>query len=236
MIDLYSWCTPNGQKVSIMLEETGLSYRAHGVNIGAGEQFAPAFLAISPNHRIPAIIDHDGPGGKPLSLFESGAILLYLAEKTGQFLPADPHARYTALQWLFWQMGGVGPMFGQANHFRNYAVQKAGEAAAAYGIERYTNEAKRLFGVMDTQLERHEWLGGDAYSIADMATWPWIVGRKNFGVDLAEFPHVGRWNDAMKVRPGVRRGFDVLRKERDEAPANPDRWNILFGAEQTKRR
>lgn len=236
MIDLYSWCTPNGQKVSIMLEETGLSYRAHPVNIGAGEQFKPAFLAISPNHRIPAIIDQDGPGGKALSLFESGAILLYLAEKTGQFLPAERHARYTALQWLFWQMGGVGPMFGQANHFRNYATQRVGAEAAAYGVERYTNEARRLFGVMDTQLSRHEWLGGDTYSIADMATWPWIVGRKNFGIDIAEYPHVGRWNEAMKARPGVRRGFDVLRKERDEAPANPDRWNILFGAEQARRR
>ncbi len=236
MIDLYSWCTPNGQKVSIMLEEAALAYRVHAVNIGAGDQFTPEFLAISPNHRIPAIVDQDGPGGRKLSLFESGAILLYLAEKTGQFLPADPHARYTVLQWLFWQMGGVGPMFGQANHFRHYAVQKAGAEAAAYGIERYTNEAKRLFGVMDTQLSRHEWLGGDEYSIADMATWPWIVGRKNFGIDLSELPHVARWNEAMKARPAVRRGFDVLRKERDEAPPNPDRWNILFGAAQMQRR
>lgn len=236
MIDLYSWCTPNGQKVSIMLEETGQAYHAHPVNIGSGEQFTPEFLAISPNNRVPAIVDQDGPKGAPLSLFESGAILVYLAERCGKFLAEDARARATTLEWLFWQVGGVGPMFGQANHFRNYASQRLGADQVAYGIERYTNEAKRLFGVMDTQLGKNEWLAGADYSIADMATWPWIVGRKNFGIDIAEFPHVGRWNEAMKARPGVRRGMDVLKKERDEAPPNPERWNILFGQAQFTRR
>lgn len=236
MIDLYSWCTPNGQKVSIMLEETGLPYEAHGVNIGAGEQFSDFFRSISPNGRIPAIVDRDGPDGTPISVFESGAILIYLAEKAGRFLPAEPRARVAALEWLFWQVGGVGPMFGQANHFRNYATAKVGAELAAYGVERYTKEANRLFAVMDEQLGKAEWLAGADISIADFATWPWILGRRNFGVDLAEYPHVGRWNEAMKARPAVRRGVDVLKKERDEAAADPDRWSNLFGDRQFQRR
>lgn len=236
MIDLYSWCTPNGQKVSIMLEECGLDYRKHAVNIGAGDQFKPEFLAISPNHRIPAIIDHDGPGGAPLSLFESGAILIYLAEKTGKFLPADPARRYEALQWLMWQVGGVGPMFGQAHHFRQYAPMMVEPEKLTYGQERYTKEARRLYGVMDERLAQSEWLGADEYSIADIATWPWVAPRKRQGVDFADFPNVNRWHEAMKSRPSVQSGFDVLRAERDAAALDrPETWSVLFGDRQFNR-
>ena len=177
MIDVYSWPTPNGHKVHIMLEETGLEYRVHGVNIREGEQFKPEFLKISPNNRIPAIVDHDGPGGKPLSLFESGAILLYLASKTGKLLPADLHARWTCVQWLMWQMGGVGPMFGQANHFRSYSKEKL-----QYPIERYTQEAHRLTRILDKQLGEVEYAAGDEYTIADIAIFPWMRNPERRGL------------------------------------------------------
>ena len=205
MIDVYSWATPNGHKVHIMLEECGLAYTAHPVDIGAGDQFKPDFLAISPNNRIPAIIDHDGPGGKDLSLFESGAILQYLADKTGKFLPTEPAARYTTLQWLMFQMGGLGPMLGQTHHFRIYAPEKID-----YAIQRYTNESRRLYGVMDRQLGKHAYLAGDAYSIADIASFPWTRSWKNQGIELSEFPNVQRWHEEIAQRPAVMKGVDVL--------------------------
>ncbi|HWX13025.1 MAG TPA: glutathione S-transferase N-terminal domain-containing protein [Trinickia sp.] len=226
MIDAYSWATPNGHKVHIMLEETGLEYRAHPIDIGAGDQFKPEFLAISPNNKIPAIVDPDGPGGKPISLFESGAILIYLAEKTGKFLPTEPVARYATLQWLMFQMGGVGPMLGQTHHFRIYAPEKID-----YAINRYTNESKRLYGVMDKQLAKTQYLAGDDYTIADIATFPWTRSWKNQGIELAEFPNVERWHEAIAARPAVVRGVEVLASARK--PLMDDKAKeMLFGATQ----
>jgi GST-like protein len=224
MIDLHYWPTPNGWKVSIMLEETGLPYRMIPVNIGRGEQFQPEFLAISPNNRMPAIVD-DAPlgGGAPLSVFESGAILLYLAEKSGQFLPADLRGRYEVTQWLMWQMGGLGPMAGQAHHFRQYAPEKI-----QYGIDRYTKEVNRLYGVMNKRLADRPYLAGD-YSIADMAAWPWVVPFKNQGQDLADFPHLQRWFEAVGARPGVQRGFAVGQELRSTAPMDEEAKKVLFG-------
>jgi len=231
MIDVYSWATPNGHKVHIMLEETGLPYRAHGVNIRAGDQFKPEFLKISPNNRIPAIVDHDGPNGKPISLFESGAILIYLAGKTGKFLPLDLHARYAALQWLMWQMGGVGPMFGQANHFRAYAVEKI-----PYAIERYTNEANRLTNILDKRLGEARYLAGDDYSIADMAVFPWMRGADKRGINMAEYPHAKRWFDAINARPAVQCALQVLAAEYVNAPHDEKSRDIMFGKTQFARR
>ncbi len=209
MIDLYYWPTPNGWKISIALEEMGLGYRVKPVNIGRGEQFAPEFLALSPNGRMPAIVDDEpAGGGEPLAIFESGAILVYLAEKTGRFLPADVRGRSDVLQWLFWQMGGLGPMLGQHGHFRLYAPEQI-----PYAIERYEREARRLYGVLERQLEAREHICGD-YSIADMACWPWVLTHKAQGIDLAGFPNVARWYDALKQRPALRRGYKVWRKER----------------------
>ena len=203
-IELYYWPTPNGWKISIMLEECKLPYRVKYVNIGRGDQFEPDFLAISPNNRMPAIVDHaPADGGEAIALFESGAILLYLAEKTGKFLPQDTRGRFQVVQWLMWQMGGLGPMLGQNHHFRIYASDKID-----YAIRRYTDETSRLYGVLDRQLEGREYLCG-AYSIADMACWPWIVPHENQGQDLEQFPQVNRWYEKMKTRPGLRRGFDV---------------------------
>jgi GST-like protein len=230
MIDLYSWTTPNGHKIHIMLEETGLEYRVHGVDIRAGDQFKPAFLKISPNNRIPAIVDHEGPDGRPLSLFESGAILIYLAGKTGRFLPRDLHDRYAALQWLMWQMGGVGPMFGQANHFRRYATEKI-----PYAIERYTNESRRLTRILNHRLGDARYLAGTEYSIADMAVFPWLRGSERRGVDLGEFPHVMRWFDEIAARPAVQRGLQVLR-EVVGAPLDARARDIMFGKAQFERR
>jgi GST-like protein len=203
MIDLYTWTTPNGRKVSVMLEECGLAYTAHKVNIGQGEQFKPAFLKISPNNRIPGIVDSDGPDGKPISLFESGAILIYLAGKTGKFLPASARGKYEALQWLMWQMGGVGPMFGQAHHFLRAAPEQV-----PYGIKRYTDEAKRLYGVLDRRLAESAYMA-DEYSIADIATYPWIARHEWHKVELADFPNVKRWYDTIGRRPAVVRGMAV---------------------------
>lgn len=203
MIELYSWATPNGHKIHIMLEETGLKYNTHGVDIGRGEQFEPAFLKISPNNRIPAIVDTEGPDGKPLSLFESGAILLYLAEKTGRFIPKDKRGHYEVLQWLMWQMGNVGPMLGQVHHFRGYAPEKI-----EYAINRYTNEANRLYGVLDRRLGEVEYLAGE-YSIADIATYPWVARHDFHKTDLSGFPAVKRWFDAISARPAVKRGMAV---------------------------
>jgi GST-like protein len=223
MIDLYYWPTPNGWKISIALEEMELPYRVIPVNIGRGEQFDPAFLEISPNNRMPAIVDHEPlGGGEPLSIFESGAILLYLAEKSGRFLPEDARGRYEVTQWLMWQMGGLGPMLGQNHHFRIYAP-----APLPYAIDRYTDEARRLYGVLDRRLEGREYICGDC-SIADMACWPWIVPHERQGMSMADFPNVGRWYERMKARPALRRGFDVLKEVRT-AQMDAKAKEILFG-------
>ena len=204
MIDLYTWSTPNGRKVSIMLEELGLPYTVHAVNIGKGEQFSPEYVAICPNSKIPAMVDPDGPDGKPLALFESGAILIYLAEKTGRFLPGEPRARYETLQWLMFQMGGVGPFFGQAHHFLRFAPEQV-----PYAIERYSTETRRLYGVMDRQLGLGEYLAGPEYTVADIATFPWVARHEWHQVNLAEFPGVNRWYQALAARPAVDRGMKV---------------------------
>lgn len=204
VIDLYTFMTPNGRKISVMLEEVGLAYNVHKIDITKDEQFAPAFLKISPNNKIPAIVDSDGPGGEPISLFESGAILIYLAEKTGRYLPTAPRAYWEAVQWLMFQMGGVGPMLGQAHHFRKFAPQPI-----PYAIERYTNEAKRLYDVIDRRLKDHEWLAADTYTIADIATYPWIARWEWQGIDWTDYPNAKRWFDANAARPAVQRGFTI---------------------------
>ena len=230
MIEVYSWATPNGHKVHIMLEECGLPYRVHGVDIGAGEQFKPDFLAISPNNKIPAIVDPDGPDGEPISLFESGAILLYLAAKTGRLMPEAVRQRYDVLQWLMFQMAGVGPMLGQAHHFRVYAPQKIG-----YAIDRYSNEARRLYGVMDKQVARHGYLSGSEYSIADIAVFPWLRSWKNQGIDWNDHPSLKGWFDEIAGRPAVKRGVEVLADRRK--PLIDDRAReALFGEQQYQRR
>lgn len=228
-IDFYTAPTPNGRKVAIFLEEAELDYALVLIDTTKGDQFEPEYLEINPNNKIPTIVDHAPPwGGEAFPVFESGAILLHLAEKSGQFLPSDRARRQIAIQWLMWQMGGFGPMLGQAHHFRLYAKEKID-----YCIDRYTSEARRLYGVLDRRLAQHEFLA-DEYSIADMAAWPWVVHRKVQGIDLAEFPNVSRWNDAIKVRPGVRRGFDLFREKVNETPITGKAWDTLFGAGQFK--
>lgn len=231
MIDVYSWATPNGHKVHIMLEETGLDYRVHGINIRAGDQFKPEFLKISPNNRIPAIVDHEGPGGKPLSLFESGAILLYLASKSGKFLPEDLRERWHCLQWLMWQMGGIGPMFGQANHFRRYAKEKI-----AYAIERYTNEANRLTNVLDKRLGEARYVAGNAYTIADMAIFPWMRNAESRGIDMTLNPNAQRWFDEINARPAVQRALKVLSDDNAAVPIDDKAREVMFGKTQFHRR
>ena len=230
MIEVYSWPTPNGHKVHIMLEECGLPYRVHPVDIGAGAQFEPGFLAISPNNKIPAITDPDGPEDAPISLFESGAILLYLAGKTGRFLPAGTAAKYEVLQWLMFQMGGVGPMLGQAHHFRIYAPEKI-----PYAVDRYTNEAKRLYGVMNKRLARSKYLGGAEYSVADMAVYPWLRSWKNQGIDWNDHPHLRGWFDEIGARPAVQRGCEVLASARKPLVDDKAR-EALFGSQQYQKR
>ena len=230
MIEVYSWATPNGHKVHIMLEECGLPYHAQAINIGAGDQFTPEFLAISPNNKIPAIVDPDGPGGKPISLFESGAILLYLAGKTGRFLPTETSARYEVLQWLMFQMGGVGPMLGQAHHFRIYAPEKI-----PYAVDRYTNEAKRLYDVMNRRLAKSRYIGCAEYSIADMAIFPWLRSWKNQGIEWNDYPHLKGWFDEIAARPAVVRGVEVLTHLRKPLLDDKAR-ETLFGKTQYRRR
>ena len=203
MIDLYTWTTPNGRKVSIMLEECGLPYKVHPVNIAQGDQFKPEFVAINPNSKIPAIVDSDGPDGKPYAMMESGAILLYLAGKTGKFLPQSVRGKYDAMQWLMFQMGGVGPMFGQVHHFLRSAKEMV-----PYAIERYTKETRRLYGVLNDRLKSHEYLA-DEYSIADIATYPWVARFEWHKTDLADYPQVKRWFDKLSARPAVQRGMKV---------------------------
>ena len=230
MIEVHSWPTPNGHKVHIMLEECGFAlgrdWRAIPVNIGFGDQFKPEFLKISPNNKIPALVDPNGPDGKPIALFESGAILLYLAARTGKFLPRSDRQKYEVLQWLMFQMGGVGPMLGQAHHFRLYAPQKID-----YAVNRYSNEAKRLYGVMDRQLAHGEFIAGDAYSIADIAIFPWLRSWKNQGIDWADYPRLKVWFDAIAARPAVRRGVEVLAELRKPLTGERER-EVLFGKTQ----
>jgi GSH-dependent disulfide-bond oxidoreductase len=227
MIDVYHWPTPNGHKVTIFLEEAGVEYRIHPVNIGKGEQFAPEFLAIAPNNRIPAIVDNaPADGGKPVSLFESGAILLYLAEKTGLFLPTDLRGRTEVLQWLFWQVGGLGPMAGQNGHFNIYAPEKI-----PYAIDRYTNETNRLYGVMNKRLADREYLGGE-YSIADMASYPWIVPYQNHKQDINAFPHLKRWFEAIRARPAVAKVYASVAPSYQK-PMSDEEKKILFGQTAT---
>ena len=230
MIEVYSWPTPNGHKVHVMLEECALPYKAVPVDIGSGDQFRSDFLQISPNNKIPALVDPDGPDGRPISLFESGAILLYLAGKTGRFLPDSTRDKYEVLQWLMFQMGGVGPMLGQTHHFRIYAPEKI-----PYAIERYSSEAKRLYGVMDKRLAKSRYLGGPAYSIADIATFPWLRSWKNQGIDWNDHPHLKGWFDEIAARPAVKRGVEVLAGLRK--PLTDDKAReALFGAQQYRRR
>ena len=224
-IELHYWPTPNGWKVSILLEELGVPYEVKLVNIGAGDQFKPEFLAIAPNNRMPAIVDPEGPGGEPISVFESGAILQYLGRKFGRFYPTGERERVAVEEWLFWQVGGLGPMAGQAHHFRQYAPEKI-----AYGIERYTNEVNRLYGVMNRRLEGRDFLAGD-YSIADMACIGWIVPHANQGQSLDDFPHLKRWFETMNARPAVERGLAVGKAEREKLQLASDKnaQSVLFG-------
>jgi GST-like protein len=230
-IEVWTWPTPNGHKVHIALEELGLPYTVVPVSIGTGEQFKPEFLAINPNHRIPAIVDPDGPGGQRMALFESGAILIYLAEKAGALIPKDFAARYTCLQWLMFQMGGVGPMFGQYGHFNNYAPEKI-----PYAMNRYANEVGRLHRVLEKRLSEAEYLAGAEYSIADIATFPWVRLPERRKIDLAEFPAVKRWHDAIAARPAVQRGVEVLAdRQRRGTISDAEREN-LFGSTQFQAR
>ena len=226
MIELHYWPTPNGHKVTLFLEETGLPYEIVPVDIGRGEQFRPEFLAIAPNNRMPAIVDRaPADGGEPVSLFESGAILLYLAEKTGRFLPADLRGRVEVLQWLFWQMGGLGPMAGQNHHFSQYAPEKL-----PYAIARYVNETNRLYGVLDRRLADRAFMAGDDYSIADMAAYPWIVPYERQGQDLAHFPNLERWFRAIEARPATVRAYAVgKRHQRREATMDEEAKRVMFG-------
>ena len=231
MIDLYTAATPNGQKVHIMLEETGLSYNEHYVSIDKGEQFAPEFLAISPNNKIPAIVDHDGPGGETVSIFESGCILQYLAEKTGRFLPESPLKRIETMEWLFWQMGGFGPMLGQAHHFRAYAPERI-----QYAYDRYSNEAQRLYQVLDRRLAGRDYVAAGEYTIADMAIFPWCRLHGRQGQDLADHPNVKRWFDAIAQRPAVIRDMAKLEDKADQKNWSAEDWSNLFGSEQYRKR
>lgn len=226
------WPTPNAHKVTLFLEETGLAYRTVEIDIRAGDQFRPDFLSISPNNKMPAIVDPDGPDGQPISLFESGAILIYLADKTGRFMPTAPRARYEVLQWLMFQMASVGPMLGQAHHFRDYAPEKL-----PYAIDRYTNESRRIYNVVEKRLVDRDYVAGE-YSIADMAIFPWFLHYERQGVDLAELPRVKRWMDAIRARPATQRGLAVMA---DRRPANPgpqteEQRQILFGSKQFEKR
>ena len=234
MIKVYSWATPNGHKVHVMLEECGFrlgrDWEAIPINIGTGDQFKPEFLAISPNNKIPAMVDPNGPDGKPIELFESGAVLLYLASKTGKFLPKTDRLKFEVLQWLMFQMGGVGPMIGQTHHFRLYAPEKN-----PYAIDRYTNETKRLYGVMDRQLAKSKFIACDKYTIADIAIFPWLRNWANQCIDWADYPYLKAWFDLIAARPAVQRGVQVLADLREPLTDDKTR-DILFGKTQYAKR
>jgi GST-like protein len=231
MIDLYTAATPNGQKIHIMLEECSLDFEEHWVDIDAGDQFDPAFIEISPNNKVPALVDHDGPGGDPITLFESGAILLYLAEKSGRFLPTEPRKRWDTLQWLFWQVGGFGPMLGQAHHFNAYAPMRPdGPVVLPYAQDRYTNEAGRLYHVLDKRLAAHEYVAADEYTIADMAIFPWCRLHERQRQDINDYPNVKRWFEMIAARPAVAKDMEKLEDivgEWDE-----ESWEVSFGDRQ----
>jgi GST-like protein len=231
MIELYTWPTPNGHKIHIMLEETGLKYNVHPIDIGKGEQFAPEFLKISPNNKMPAMVDTEGPEGKPFALAESGAMLFYLASKTGRFLPKDIAKRWKVLQWTMFQMGHIGPMLGQAHHFLGYAPEKI-----EYAMNRYRNEARRLYGVVDKQLAASAFLACDEYTIADMATMPWLRFPERQGVEIEEYPHVKRWRDKIAARPAVKRALEVLKDARRAGEMTKEQKEVLFGATQYAKR
>jgi GST-like protein len=229
MIDLYTAPTPNGFKASIALEELALPYRVNLVDLRKGQQFTPEFLRVSPNNKIPAIVDDEGPGGKRVSVFESGAILVYLAEKTGRLLAREGAARYAALEWLFFQVGGTGPMLGQAHHFRIYAPEKI-----PYAVDRYTNEGKRLYGVLDRRLSEAPYLAGEEYTIADIANLPWLLGHERQGVDITQFPHLERWMKKLKERTAVQKGLAT--PPRSDAPMDAQAREVLFGKTQYERK
>ncbi len=231
MIDLYTWPTPNGHKIHIMLEETGTPYRVYPIDIGAGDQFKPEFLAISPNNKMPAMVDPDGPGGKPFALAESGAMLFYLASKTGRFLPADLAERWQVMQWVMFQMGHIGPMLGQAHHFLGYAPEKI-----PYAVNRYRNEANRLYGVVERQLKDSAFLACGEYTIADMAVMPWLRFPERQGVEIDAYPHVKRWRDGIAARPAVQRALQVLADRRRPGGFTKEQAENLFGATQYARR
>jgi GST-like protein len=233
MIELHYWPTPNGHKITLFLEEAGLPYAIKPVNIGRGEQFAPVFLAISPNNRMPAIVDTEpAGGGAPVSVFESGAILQYLAEKTGRFLPADLRGRVAVLEWLYWQVGGLGPMLGQNHHFNRYAPEKI-----PYAIDRYVNETRRLYGVLDGRLDGRDFIAGRNYSIADMAAYPWIVPHEAQGMDLADFPHLAAWFERIRERPATRRAYAVgdTIKDKVDVATDEEAKRVLFGQGAVKK-
>ena len=234
MIEVYTWPTPNGHKIHIMLEETGLAHEIRPVNIRTGEQFKPEFLRISPNNKIPAIVDRDGPGGKPIPVFETGAILIYLAEKSGKLLPRDERARYAALQWLMFQVGNIGPMMGQSGHFRSNAVPEKID----YAIKRYSSEVRRLHRVMEKRLTEALYFGGEEYSIADIAIFPWLRASERNGIDWAEFPRVKSWFDGIHARPAVQRALKVLAEVQTTPAGQYDAKarEVLFGATQYEKR
>ena len=233
MIDLYYWPTPNGWKVTIALEEMGLPYQIKYVDIGKGEQFNPDFLTISPNNRMPAMVDHDPQsGGAPISIFESGAILLYLSEKTGKLISSDPRNKVAAIEWLMWQMGGLGPMCGQVHHFSRYAPE-----TIPYAVDRYVNEANRLYGVLNKRLEGREYICDDGYSIADIASWGWVAIADWHQIDLENFPNVKRWDETMKARPAVQKGFAIGREEFErirKEGMSEEMKKVLFGQKDAK--
>jgi GSH-dependent disulfide-bond oxidoreductase len=230
VIELYTWPTPNGHKIHIMLEEIGLPYTVHAIDIQAGDQFEPDFLKVSPNNKIPAIVDRDGPGGKPMPLAESGAILFYLASKTEKLLPLDIRDRWQVMQWVMFQMGHIGPMLGQAHHFHGYAPERI-----QYAIDRYSKEANRLYGVLDRRLGESEWIACDQYTIADIAIMPWLRSYKNQGVELDEYPNVKRWFDRINARPAVQRGLKVLAERRRQGPITAEAREVMFGSKQYAR-
>jgi GST-like protein len=232
VIDLYTWPTPNGHKIHIMLEETGLEYKVHPIDIGAGDQFKPEFLKISPNNKMPAMVDRDGPGGKPMALAESGAMLFYLATKTGKFLPQGIRERWQVMQWVMFQMGHIGPMLGQAHHFLQYAPEKI-----EYAMKRYSSEANRLYGVVDKRLQESEWIACNEYTIADMAIFPWLRAPERQGVDIEHFPTLKRWRERIAARPAVKRGVEVLADRRRQTPSfSKEQAEVLFGATQYAKR
>ena len=231
MIDLYTWPTPNGHKVHIMLEECGLPYTVHAIDIGAGDQFKPDFLKISPNNKMPAMVDQDGPDGEPIAIFESGAILMYLAERTGQFLPTAPREKYQVIQWLMFQMGGLGPMLGQAHHFLQYAPE-----AIEYAQARYRNEANRLYSVLDRRLGESDYLAGTDYTIADMAAWPWTRFPERQDVERTDYPNFVRWFDRIAERPAVQKGVTVLADRRRDLKTDKAAWETMFGKTQYEKR